>query len=240
MPIRIANVLFFSFMIAINYLANALPLNGKTTGALSDQYPNLFVPSGITFAIWGVIYLLLLIFSILQFLPSYHEAVQRISPFVIINFSLNALWIYVWHYEYVWLSLLVMIGILYSLIEITKRVNEFSLEYLEIAFGIYLGWICIATIANTTALLVHIQWNAFSITEQSWALGLIAIGGGIVGIVMAKRNPYVALSVCWAFFGIYLKRQADFPIIAYFAILAMAVLAVFFVMLKTILRNSKV
>ncbi len=30
------------------------------TGELSDRYPNLFVPAGFTFAIWGLIYLLLL------------------------------------------------------------------------------------------------------------------------------------------------------------------------------------
>ena len=60
------NLIAFVFMITMNYLANALPLNGKTTGQLSDQYPNLFTPAGITFSIWGVIYLLLLVFIILQ------------------------------------------------------------------------------------------------------------------------------------------------------------------------------
>jgi hypothetical protein len=41
---------------------NLLPLNNFTTGQLSDKYPNLFVPAGITFSIWGIIYLLLPLF----------------------------------------------------------------------------------------------------------------------------------------------------------------------------------
>ena len=60
--LQILNWVFFMIMVATNYLANALPFNNKTTGQLSDQYPNLFVPAGITFSIWGIIYLLLLLF----------------------------------------------------------------------------------------------------------------------------------------------------------------------------------
>ena len=52
------NIVLFAGMIVMNYLANALPLNNKTTGELSDSFPNLFVPAGITFSIWGIIYLL--------------------------------------------------------------------------------------------------------------------------------------------------------------------------------------
>jgi hypothetical protein len=240
MNLRLANILFFSIMIVMNYLANALPLNGKSTGALSDQYPNLFVPAGITFSIWGIIYLLLLIFSILQFLPKYADAVKKISPFILLNFGLNAVWIFVWHYEYVVLSVLVMLGLLYSLIQINKVLNQHSFEYAKVTFGIYLGWICIATIANFTTLFVDIQWDAFSIPHEYWAIAMIAIGCVIVAVAMIKLNPYLGISVCWAFLGIYLKRQADYPLIAYFAVSALVVLALFFLALQFKKRNSKV
>ena len=52
------------FMLVLNGLANGLPLNGSTTAELSARYPNLFVPAGSTFAIWGLIYLLLIVFVI--------------------------------------------------------------------------------------------------------------------------------------------------------------------------------
>ena len=57
-----ANTLAFAGVLIVNFLANALPLNGKNTGELSNQYPNLFTPAGLTFSIWGVIYLWLIVF----------------------------------------------------------------------------------------------------------------------------------------------------------------------------------
>jgi hypothetical protein len=63
----ILNLIGIIGALVVNALANILPINGKNTGQLSDQYPNLFVPAGITFAIWGVIYILLIIFIIYQF-----------------------------------------------------------------------------------------------------------------------------------------------------------------------------
>ncbi|MBN2805993.1 MAG: hypothetical protein JXR22_04990, partial [Prolixibacteraceae bacterium] len=74
---KILNVLFFVVMVVMNYLANALPINGKTTGQLSAFYPNLFVPAGITFSIWGVIYLLLALFCVLQFMPANIELISK-------------------------------------------------------------------------------------------------------------------------------------------------------------------
>ncbi|HPF93546.1 MAG TPA: hypothetical protein PLV65_06405, partial [Tenuifilaceae bacterium] len=67
---KIFNIFAFAVMIVLNYLANALPLNGKTTGELSAEYPNLFVPAGLTFSIWGIIYLMLFIFIVVQFRES--------------------------------------------------------------------------------------------------------------------------------------------------------------------------
>jgi hypothetical protein len=40
----------FILMVTVNALANILPINGIETGAVSDSYPNLFAPAGITFS----------------------------------------------------------------------------------------------------------------------------------------------------------------------------------------------
>ena len=52
----IFNTITFILMVTVNALANLLPLNGLTTGEVSDSYPNLFAPAALTFSIWGVIY----------------------------------------------------------------------------------------------------------------------------------------------------------------------------------------
>ena len=57
--LQIGNIIAVIITIIVNGLANLLPIGGKNTAELSDNIPNLFVPAGITFAIWGIIYFLM-------------------------------------------------------------------------------------------------------------------------------------------------------------------------------------
>jgi hypothetical protein len=209
--IKYINILLFSAMLVMNYLANALPLNNKTTGELSDSYPNLFVPAGLTFSIWGVIYLLLIIYCLVQFTGSDKETMTNINWLFGISCALNALWIVFWHYQKLPLSLLVMTGLLITLIYINIIIRDLPLGFLKAAFGIYLGWICIATIANVTALLVNINWNGFNVSQETWAIIMIFAGALIAALTIFRlANPYIGLSVIWAFIGIAIKRQDDY------------------------------
>lgn len=205
------NLVLFAGMIVMNYLANALPLNNKTTGELSDSFPNLFVPAGITFSIWGIIYILLLIYSIIQFTGSNQISISKISLAFGISCILNALWIVTWHYGKLPLSLLVMTGMLVSLIYINMVIEPLPLGIIKAAFGIYLGWICIATIANVTALLVSYNWIGFGLSQEAWTIIMIAIGAVIIALTIYRiSNPFIGLSVIWAFTGIIIKRQEDY------------------------------
>ncbi len=220
------NLLLFGAMVFMNYLANALPLNGKTTGALSAQYPNLFVPAGITFSIWGIIYLMLGLFVILQFREQQRPVVEAIGWGFAISCLLNALWIYAWHYEKLPLSMLVMLGLLAILIYINYRLSDFQPGIVKAAFGIYLGWICIATIANATALLVSYNWGGWGVSEISWAIIMVLAGLVITAFALyAVKNPFLGLAVIWAFTGIVINRQTDYPAIATIAWIAIALMA---------------
>ena len=59
--------------IVVNGLANTLPINGLTTGEISDQFEVYFVPAGYVFSIWGLIYLGLLAYAVYQVLPAQKE-----------------------------------------------------------------------------------------------------------------------------------------------------------------------
>ena len=208
------NLIAFGLMVYMNYLANALPINGKTTGQLSAQYPNLFVPAGITFSIWGVIYLMLLVFVIMQFKVQNKPLIASIGWLFAISCVLNAAWIVAWHYEQLPLSLLIMLGLLATLVIINLNIMKFPALFPRATFGIYLGWICIATIANVTALLVSYQWGGWGISDQSWAIIMITAGALIsMAVIYKLENPFVALAVIWAFVGIILNRVNDFPAI---------------------------
>jgi hypothetical protein len=218
--LSILNLLGFLGTVIVNGLANALPINNNTTGELSDQYPNLFVPAGLTFSIWGLIYVLLAVFVVYQLVMVIKKDAQR-SSFIerigLLFFAAslaNIAWIFAWHYEMVPLSLVIMLLLLGCLIAIYLRLNigksdsMKSEKYLvHLPFSIYLGWITIATIANVTALLVDIDWNTFGLGEQFWAVAVIAVGIAIaLSILFTRKDIFYCLVVDWALLGILIKR----------------------------------
>lgn len=217
------NILAFIAVLLMNYLSNALPLNGKTPGQLSDEYPNLFVPAGLTFSIWGVIYLWLLTWIAAQIAGLFNTGLrQKVEPAIAktggwfaLSCVLNIAWLFAWHWQFVGLSVLVMIALLWSLARLnqTAGVGISALNGLEKwlshpAYGIYQGWITVALIANITALLVSKGFTGGG-APQLWASGMVAIGGALaVWMVLRTANIFHGLAVAWALYGIYLKRNA--------------------------------
>jgi hypothetical protein len=221
--LSIVNLLGFLGTVVVNALANILPLNNLTTGALSDLYPNLFVPAGLTFAIWGLIYVLLGIFAIYPLTPGARRApqktefVQRIGPWFFVSCLANIGWIFAWHYQILALSLAFMLILLGCLLAIYLRLKVGKSEatkaerYLaHLPFSVYLGWITIATIANVTALLVDINWNALGLGQQFWAVAVIIVGIVIaLSMLFTRKDIFYCLVVDWAILGILLKRLSD-------------------------------
>ena len=217
------NLIGLLAVIAVNAMATLLPLNNITTGELSDKYPNLFVPAGITFSIWGVIYLFLLLFVIYQFVAALRKSAgergifEKIGLLFFISCIFNIAWILAWHFELVLLSLVFMLLLLLTLITIYIRlqtgrpgIKNYEKVFVNIPFSTYLGWITIATIANVTAYLVNINWNGFGISEQLWTVIVIAVGVIITLLTLFSRNDiFYSLVVVWALVGIILKRIAD-------------------------------
>jgi TspO/MBR family len=220
--VRILNVVFFVLMIFVNFLAIVYELGGNSMPELSDKYANLFTPANITFSIWSLIYLLLVGFLVAQFFKKAQTQITRNYLFIlscIFNFS----WILVWQYEFMVLSVLVMLALLATLAKMNLQIREDGNEFYKIVFGIYLGWICIATIANITALFVSYGMMPSVDMQALVTIAMIIIGLVLVDYIMLKLdNPYLALSVAWAFYGVSLKREADFPQIALAAKFAMA------------------
>jgi len=215
------NLISVLFALILNYLAVVLPINNKTTGELSDQYDNFFVPAGFTFSIWGLIYLLIIAFSIYTVVESFSNdarmasLIQRLSGWFIVGNLANGLWLVFWHYEWVVLSLIVMLVILFNLLDM-----YYTLEYeipntlminvcLTLPVSIYLAWITVATIANVTASLVSVQWDGGFWHPSTWAIGLICLSVFLgVYMIYKRQDQLFALVIAWALFGIVAKRTA--------------------------------
>lgn len=220
--LSIINLAGFLGTVVVNGLATSLPINNKTTGELSDQYPNLFVPAGLTFSIWGLIYILLAIFTIYSVIIAIKKDatgsfINKIGLLFFLSCIANMAWIFAWHYEIVPLSLVIMLLLLGFLIAIYMRLGVGKKgpakkeQYLvHLPFSVYLGWITIATTANVTALLVDVNWNRFGLSEQFWAVAVIIVGIAIaLSVLLRRQDIYYCLVVDWALLGILIKRLAS-------------------------------
>jgi benzodiazapine receptor len=232
------NVLAVVATIAINGLANALPLNGKTTGEISDRFQVYFVPAGYVFSIWGLIYLALLAFAIYQALPAQQEnpRLRRVGYLFAASCLANVAWLFLWHYEVFPLTLVAMVALLLSLIAIylwleigRAHVSAAEKWLAHVPFSIYLGWITVATIANATSLLDYLNWGGWGISPEVWTVIMLVAGTAIAAAVGLTRGDVAyMLVIVWAFVGIAVKH-AGTPVVATAAWVTAAVVAVMLV-----------
>ncbi|HEY1013671.1 MAG TPA: TspO/MBR family protein [Herpetosiphonaceae bacterium] len=203
--------------LTVNALANILPLNGQTSGEISDRFPSRFTPAGYVFSIWSLIYVGLIAFAVWQALPAQREnpLLRRIGwPFVV-SCGFNCAWLFAWHYNQLPISEILIIGLLVTLIVIYVRIRQAgppasnAERWLGRApFSLYLGWLTVATVANTSILLYASGWNGFGVSAETWAVALLVVGLAITAFISWRAaDPLYALVIVWAYAGIVVKQQ---------------------------------
>jgi hypothetical protein len=205
-------------VIVVNGLANALPLNGQSTGEISDRFKVYFVPAGYVFSIWGLIYLALIGYSIYQLLPSQREnpRLQRIGWLYVLSCAANVAWLFLWHYEIFEITIVAMGALLLLLIAIylilgigRTRVSTAETWLVRVPFSIYLGWITVATVANVTSLLDYLNWSGWGVSPEMWAVIMLIVAAVIASLVSLTRGDVAyVLVIVWAYVGIALKHSA--------------------------------
>jgi len=215
---QVVNVVAVIGTLVVNGLANALPLNGLTTGEISDRFEVYFVPAGYVFSIWGLIYLGLIGFAIYQALPAQREnpRLQSVGYLFAFSCAANVAWLFLWHYEQFLWSVMAMVALLLSLILIYLRLGIGRIEVstaerwlVQVPFSVYLGWVTVATVANVTSVLDYVSWGGWGIAPQVWAVIMLVVGTGIATAVGLTRDDVAyMLVIVWAFVGIAVKHAA--------------------------------
>ncbi len=206
------NLFALAAVLTINTLAIMLPINGMSTGELSALYPSLFTPAGFTFSIWSVIYLLLTGFIIFQWTVLSKPYFVELSLWFLLSSFANIGWILTWHYLFIYASVLIMLILLFSLTKIFLLLQSVILTsltekiFIQLAFTFYFSWICVATIANISALLVSLSWDGGILSPIMWAITMISVAS-VLGIFISIRfrEPAFLLVLMWALYGIYSK-----------------------------------
>ncbi|KZE66088.1 hypothetical protein AWM68_06850 [Fictibacillus phosphorivorans] len=238
------NVIALLAVILVNYLANALPLNGNTTGELSAKYNVLITPAGYVFSIWGLIYLLLGFWVIYQALPKNQNkpVFQSIGLWSVFNCILNCTWIFVWHYEQLGSSLLVMIGLLLSIIVIYTRIQkqEEKSLFIRLPFSIYLGWISVATIVNMAVVLKYSGWNGFGLSSVTWTIIMLFVGALLAMFFTIQNKDFVfPLVFVWAYIGIGVRHMGKIDVLSNTSF-ALAALILLFVIWRAVKHRSHI
>lgn len=208
------NTVAFALMVIINALANLLPIGIGPTGAISQKYENLFTPAPITFAIWGVIYLLMGLFVLWQWglfgrKEDSDRMRDRIGMWFAISCALNIGWIFTWHLDVIWLSAVFIAALLVSLLMIVRQIRKTGTSPLSrlvrAAFDIYFGWIIAATIANICVLLTALGWDGLG--DQFWTV-IVLLAGALIGAatVLFECRWLSALAMIWAYAGILIRH----------------------------------
>lgn len=245
----VLNLLAFAFHLILSYLVQINYFSVLDVGQVSARYDTVFAPAGITFAIWGVIYIALFAFCLFHLYAAFTKSdnihtnmdTQNINWYFIVNNLATGLWLVAWINEYLFASVILILIQLVTLVIISIKADISNPDqpvstkiFMQFPLSIYFAWICIASIANISAYLKSVNWTGAGISESYWVIIMIAIATLIsLFMILVRKNVPFACVVLWALYGIVLKRQQVSPID--FQIVIHTAYAAFVVILLTLI-----
>nr|WP_294898473.1 hypothetical protein [uncultured Pedobacter sp.] len=244
--LAILNLVFYAIAFAVANLSQLKLFGGVTNADISNKYNTVFTPAGLTFAIWGIIYLSLFIFTIRSLIKAYKDDVHsensqdvlRIGNLFIVNNIATTFWVFAFTYQYILTSTILIIIQLITLVMIFVKLNLFDRSktfnnklFTQFPLSIYFAWLCVANVANISVCLVYFNWDGFGINPGVWAVLMVSVVILLsVFMILAKRNWFFGLVAVWSLYGIYLKREQvdaqQYPLLMQVCLYGMALLAI--------------
>ena len=127
---------------------------------------------------------------------------------------LNATWILSIQFGFLALSVPVIAALLAVLVWSflltlqSRPKNIFEAVIADGTIGLYLGWVCVATAANITALLVAANFSGFGVESSVWAVFIIAVTA-LIGVLIAVHGHgrlAPAASLAWGLAWVAVAR----------------------------------
>lgn len=199
-------------VIAVNAMANILPINGLNTGEVSARHPTGFTPAGWVFGIWSLIYLGLLAYGVYAARAGAGSRVSRLAVPYLVSCIGNMAWIFAWHYELIATSLACMLVILAGLVVAYRRLDReppaswAERAWVDLPFSLYLGWITVATLANLGALCHALGAWPLGLAMDEWALVTVVGAVALYAVIGTRTGDWLYTAVfAWASLGIALQ-----------------------------------
>ena len=225
------NLVMLAITLFFNFLSATGILNNISTAEVSAMYPTKITPAGFAFSIWGLIYTLLIITMAWLFYKRENvkaaQVIDAIGVWFIFASIANISWIILFAYLQISLSTLMIAFLLFSLTMILmnfKKLNQHLNPLYSITFGLYTGWVLIATVVNVAAALVKVEWGGFGLSDLVWATIVMVLSVGIVFWVSYRtKNAILPLPVAWASFAIFKGEDLTVALLAMVVLLGMAI-----------------
>lgn len=229
--LMITNLVLLAVTLFFNFLAATGILNNISTGEVSALYPTKITPAGFAFSIWGLIYTLLIITFAWLFYKRQEvknaQIIDAIGYWFIIASIANIGWVILFSYLQIALSTVLIFILLFALTRIVMNFKKlpFKLNPLySISFGVYSGWVLIASVVNIAAALVKMEWDAFGIDELIWATIIIVAAVLIVFYVTYRTtNVIIPLPVAWAYYAIFVGEELTVALLGMAVLLGIAI-----------------
>jgi hypothetical protein len=210
---NVINLISYLCNVFVTFAIGTFGLAGRpTNGELSDKYQTIVTPVGLSFSIWGLIFIVQALWCLWQFLPSQRnsEGVQKVGYLYAIVCLFQCGWTLAFSWEIMWLSLVCMYGILVGLVWAVLNLQKYEKIWKgyflwQFPLSVHCGWIIAASAVNTNVLPVFYQASA---TTQ------VAVAGASLGVLvmvgMSWLQPYPVdftppLVLVWALAGVYLS-----------------------------------
>ncbi len=188
-------------------------------GALAAD-ATLLAPAGPAFSIWSVIYVGLAAYTVWQWIPGPDRSDRARGTRALASASmmLNALWLLVTQQNWLWVSVAVIVALLAVLVLLATAVSRLARPTLveslvvDTTFGLYLGWVAVATCANVTATLVAEGVRPARTVGAVVAVAVLLVVA-VVGVVVAQAFSQwaVAAAMIWGLVWIAVGRLSDAP-----------------------------
>lgn len=229
--LAISNLIMLILVFVFNFLTGTGRINNLSQADISGMFPTKITPAGFAFSIWGVIYTLVLI-SIFWMIYKYKEKemskiIHAVGWWFNLSALANILWTITFSYLKLPLSTVLIALLLVSLIMILLNLSKLHFKIKSIflvSFGLYAGWVMIATVVNIAASLVQVRWGGLGLSEVMWANIILVVALAIVFFVTYRTtNMIIPLPVAWAYFAIYKAEDSKVALVGMFILLAISI-----------------
>lgn len=210
----------------------------ESSGGAFAADATLVTPAGPAFSLWSLIYLGLLGYVVWQWRAGASRRAARIAGPAAASMVLNALWLGVTQVGWLWpsvvviLALAVVLGVLVRRLGESRPASRVEAVVVDGTFGVYLGWVSVASVANVTAVLVAGGVDpgpAWSTVLAVAVLGVAALLGAWFAVRLGGRWA-IAAAMAWALGWIAVGRlsgePASLPAAAAAVLAGLAILAV--------------